>query len=135
MSEEKKKTIYEKIAETSLIYSARQLETNVVKLCGFVVHKPTFLNEGKIVSFDITTIHKTMKGITYQHYTCFSQAKSVIETFKEMTTVCLVEVHGSLRKIKGSYLPMIVKIKPRVESNYVLIRKEKTNGKGEEERN
>ena len=128
------KTIYEKIAETTLINSAKQLEKNAVSLSGFVVHKPTFVNNGKMVAFDITTIHKTTRGISYQHYNCFSNATKVINVFKEMTNVCFVKASGSLRKIKGSCLPMIIKLEPQIESNYLLIEKE-MKGYGKKENN
>lgn len=119
------KTLIDRIAETSLILSAKQLERNSVHLRGFVINKPSFLYDGKMGTFEIVMIHKTMKGVRTQKYSCFTQARNIIETLQKMETVCYVDGKGTLRNSRGHSVPMIMKFKVLVESSFKLEEKEK----------
>lgn len=124
------KELAEKIGKTSLINTAKQLERNSVYLRGFILTKPLFKCNDKLVAFDIVMIHKTQRGITYQTYSCNSHATNIIEKLKKLNVVAYVQVHGSLRQLrKANAMPMITTMKIHTMTEFPLIRKEKQDGK------
>ena len=119
------KTIIDKIAETSLILSGKQLERNSVHLRGFITTEPSFIYNGKMATFEIVMIHKTLKGVRTQKYSCFTQATNIIESLLKMQNVCYVDAKGTLRNTRGHSVPMIMKFKVLIESSLKLDTKEK----------
>ena len=126
-------TIIEKIAKTTLIHSAKQLQKNRVSLNGFILRQPLF--KDNMVAFEIFMIQRTMRGIRFQNYKCFSQAKVVIDSLKDNDKVLFVSVGGCLRQLKRSNaIPMITNFKILIETDFYLTRRKYGNTKSKVEK-
>lgn len=125
--------IIKKIAETTLIKSAKHREKNQVYIKGFIINEPSFANNDKQVAFKISLIHETKRGITQQCFKCFSMATGVIQKLKEMKTCCYVSCGGTLREIGGDTKPMILGLEVLTKTDIPIATKENKNGKGKKE--
>lgn len=115
-------TLIDKIAKTSLIHSATQMKKNRVLLKGFVLRQPLF--KKGIVAFEIYEIQLTQRGVRYQNYKCFSQAKNVIESLQGQTKVVYVYGKGCLRQLKrGNAIPMITEMDILIETPYYFTKR------------
>ena len=101
-----------KIAESSLLQTGFKQEKNSVYLRGFILYKPSLIENGKKIVFSVCNIHKTQKGYSLLEFKCFSQAKTVMNFLQTLNNkVAYVSVYGGLVNVGGDSMPRITQIK------------------------